>query len=795
MLKSHIKIAWRNLKSNRLYSGINILGLSISFTVVVLLFMFIKFERNFDSIHKNKDNTYRVLLHTDGDAGSETWANVPAIVAPTVKQEILGILESARILKHNFGDTASIKVNNSNYTESSLFWGDNELFNIFNIEFIKGQFLNPLEKPNTVVLSESTAKKYFRDDNPIGKTITVDNYNKLEVTAVYKDFPKNSTLDCEIIASFSSTYFSKSKEWSNASFETYCLFDKNIDIQKANSQLAVILNKNVPKNDQWFSLSFQPFSEVHLNSADISDSYASRIGDIKEVRNLSLLAILILVIACINYVNLVTASSQKRNIDVGINKTLGATSKNMILRFFTETAIIVAISLAIGLVLAVLSLPIFNKFVEQNLDISILYNFKFILGFIIIFIATTVLSGLYPAIYLSIFSPKSIFNPSTNQSKITTYIRKGLVVFQFTASVVLIISSLVIYKQLNFIQNKNLGFNPEGVVAISITAIQKNEKVETLMNEFKQLNTVTSVAGVQGYPGKSVSGRSLAKDENYTEVINIQTNVVDKTINDVLNLNVLSGRMPNKKVKSDIIVEVVLNKKGIDYLGYSPEEAIGKKIYSQLGNNSYIVGVVDNFNFASLKVPIGAYAFHNNPYNEQKYFLLVRYNTENLSQLMSTLEKTFYNVIPDVAFDFTFLDKTVQHFYHQEYKTARIIIFFCGLAIFLGCLGLFALAAYMTEQRSKEIGIRKVLGASVYNLWKMLSKDFILLVIMSCLIAIPITYHFMGIWLENYEYHVDISWWIFGLAIAGALLITLLTVSFQAIKVARANPIKSLRTE
>lgn len=795
MLKSHIKIAWRNLKSNKLYAIINIFGLSISFAVVVLLFMFIMYERNFDAVHTNKDNVYRVLLHTDGETSKETWANVPAIVAPTIKQEISGIIESARILKHNFGDTASINVNNLNFTENYLYWCDNELFNIFTFEFTKGQFQNPLTKPNTVVLSESIAKKYFGDDNPIGQTITVDNYKKLEVTAIYKNLPKNNTLDCELIASFTSTSFAKEKVWSNASFETYCLFNQKVNIEQANNQLAAILNKNIPKIDQWFSLSFQPFNKVHLYSAHILDTYTSRIGDIKEVRNLSLLAILILVIACINYVNLVTARSQKRNKDVGINKTLGATSKNMRIRFFIETAIIVFIALATGLVLAILTIPLFNQFVEQNLDISILHNFKFIIGLITVFIVTTLFSGTYPALYLSKFSPKAIFNPSTNQSKTTVFIRKGLVIFQFAASVILIISSLVIYKQLNYIQNKKLGFNPEGVVAISIAAIQKNDKKETLLNEFKQLNAVVSVAKAQGFPGKSVSGRTLSKDESSAEGSYIQTNAADESIVDVLKLKMLAGRMPNSKVKNDSIIEVVLNKKGIDYLGYSPEESIGKRVYTQVGNNSYIVGVVDNFNFSSLRVPIGAYAFHNTPYRESKDFLLVRYKTKNLSKLINLFERTFNNTIPDVAFDYVFLDKTVQQLYHQEYKVARIIIFFCGLAIFLCCLGLFALVSYMTEQRTKEIGIRKVLGATLVELNILLCKDFILLTFIGFLIATPIAWFGLNSWLNGFAYKTSLSWWLFVLSGLVMLFITLIVVSFRTIATAKSNPANSLQTE
>ena len=792
---SHIKIAWRSLKSQKLYTIINILGLSISLAIVTLLYMFILYEQSFDSMHTQKDAIYRVLFHPEVETGTETWANVPAIVSPTIKLEIPGIKNTTRLFKHDFGSRAYVKVNNVNFTEDYLYWCDNELFNIFNIKLIQGQLINPIQKPNTVILSESTSKKYFGDTDPIGQIIVVDNYKKLEVTAIFKDFPSNSTLDCNIVASFNSTYYAKDKSWNNnASFETFCLFDGNINILQANNQLTAILNKYVPKEEQWYSLSFQPMSEVHLYSSSYLNPNSSRIGDIKEVENLSLLAILILVIACINYVNLVIANSQKRNIEVGINKMLGATSKNMIFRFFTETTMVIVISLLIGLGLAIITIPLFNQIVGKSLNISVLFNFKFVSGLILIFTITTLLTGLYPAFYLSKFSPKAIFNPSINQSKIITLIRKGLVVFQFAASIALIIGSIVIFKQLQYIQDKKLGFNPEGVIAISMTAIHKKSQTEALKHEFQKLNGVTSIAKAQGAPGIDVSIRGLWKNENDIKGVDIHTNAADASILEVLKLQLLAGRMPKSNFQNDTIVEVLLNKKGIDYLGFTPKEAIGKKVYASLGNNAHIVGVVNNFNFASLRVPIGAYAFHNAK-REAKQYLLVRYKTEKLTGLMDIFEKTFNAVIPNVVFDVIFLDKTVQKMYEQEHKTSKIIIFFCGLAIFLGCLGLFALAVHITEQRTKEIGIRKVLGASLTELNLLLCKDFIILGSIGFIIAAPIAWYGLNYWLEGFTYRTPISWWVFLLSGLAMLIITLLVVSFKTISTAKLNPVDSLQTE
>ncbi|WP_282178540.1 ABC transporter permease [Maribacter stanieri] len=793
MFKNYLKIAWRNLKVNRLFSAINVLGLSIGLAVTLILFIFIRHEQSFDTMYTNADNIQRVLLHTDGDNGQEIWATVPPSLGPTMMTDVANVEYAARILKNDFGGTASLRVLEQNFTEKDLFWVDAELLNIFDVTFIKGQAKGALDRPNTAVLSETSAKQYFGAIDPIGKTFTVDGKYELEVTGVYKDFPNNSTLDCNIMASGITTWFFKNPSWYNASFETYCLLKPNTDLASTELQLQEMLNKNMEKENQWYTFSLQPMKKVHLYSAGYDNAYANRIGDIKEVRNLSYLALLILLIASINYMNLTTARSQKRSKEVGISKTLGSSSGSLLFRFYMETGLVTLISLIIGVLLTFTALPIFNSLTGQELSTDSLLNVEFFISLFVLWLVVTLISGSYPALYLSQFKPSIVLKSSIVQSKGNVFIRKGLVVFQFAASVVLIVGVLMISKQMEFIRNQKLGFNAENVVAISINGLKGSEKKDALVSELKGLSNVSSVSLAQGFPGMEVSGRSLSRNEDDKEKLNIQTNVTDASVIDVLQLKLLAGRtLPSFKQEKDTLVEVVLNRKAIEYLGYSPEEAIGKKVHISVPNT--IVGVVDDFNFASLHEPIGAYAFHNNT-GEGKSFALVRYNAAGNSSTINQLETIFKAVAPNAAFNYSFLDNNLQNLYVRERRTAKVGIIFSVLAIFIACLGLFGLAAFVGEQRKKEIGIRKVLGASIVGITQMLSKDFVKLVFIAMLIAFPIAYWLMDRWLSNFAFHIDMSYSVFVIAGISALVIALVTVSFQSVRSALSNPVKSLRSE
>ncbi len=793
MFKNNLKIAWRNLRSNRLFSVINIVGLSIGLTIVMLLFLFISHERSFDSMFPKKDRIHRVLIKTNGDFGFDTWATAPPITGLVMKEEITNMESAARLLKHNFGRPASLQINNQNYTEDMLYWADKELVSIFDIALVRGDRTTALDRPGTVILSEKAAQTYFNDENPLGKTILVDNNNELEVTGVYKDFPENSTLDANMLASSNGSWFYDRRSWSNASFETYCLLRTNVSSEAAQEQLNQVFEANVDEEGRWFSFALQPLEKVHLYSASYGNSYTSRIGDINEVRNLTYLAILILLIACVNYMNLTTARSQKRSKEVGISKTLGASSKSLVGRFYMETGLITAISILLGVAFTVLLLPSFNGLTNQNLSLDLLLTPTFWTITFAVWLMTTLFSGLYPSLYLSRFLPKEILSPSLKRGMGNILIRKGLVVMQFAASTALIVGVMVIYQQTKYIQNKDLGFAADNVMAISIGGLRGSENRDALSQELKNLSEVTAVSFAQGYPSMDVSGRTLRRNNSEEQGLNIQTNVSDAGIVDALKLKLLAGSsLPGNKAKGDTLVEVVLNKKAVDYLGFTPDEVVGKEVY--MGSPYTVVGVVDNFNYESLHQPIGAYAFHNAP-TEGKSFMLVRFNSVNLANTVNGLKTAFNKVAPDIDFNYTFLDQNLEKLYAREKRAGQISIVFCLLAVFVAALGLFGLAAYTAEQRRKEIGIRKVLGASVAKISQMLSKDFAKLVLIALVIGFPAAYFSMENWLQGFAYRIDIQWWVFAIAGTIALGIALLTVSFQSIRAALTNPTKSLRTE
>jgi len=794
MFKNFIKISWRKIKSDKTFSFINILGLSIGLTITILLFLFVMQERSFDKMYINKDRIYRVLINTTEKSNNEIWSTAPAALSPEAQKEIPDIENFARLWDHDFGSSAFIKAENKQYVEAKMYYADASFFDIFHIEFISGNPSTALERPNTIALSETTAKKYFGKGDAVGKTLIVDNDETMVVTGVYKDFPVNSSFEGDLIASFSSVGFYDNPSWSNASFETFFLLNKNSKMADVEKKISHLLDEKVEKEYQWYTLSLQPLEKIHLYSTNIEKGNSSKIGSIDEVRNFSLLAILILLIACINYMNLATARSQKSTKDVGINKTLGASSKILIFRFFIETGFVTLLAIILAIMLTLISIPLFESVTGTALDYRALTSIQFIAGILFIWLITTLVAGSFPALYLSKFSPMEVMKSSKESGSFSAMLRKGLVIVQFSASVILIISVLVIYNQLQFIQNKDLGYNPENIVAISTSAVKKDSDKESLVRRFRQLPEVSSATMAQGYPGLSVSGRSLYKNMNSEEGINIQTNKSEDGISEVLQLKFLAGSgLPRNKQEGDSIVDVVLNRKAVEYLGLSPQKAIGKNVSLQLGANSYVVGVVDNFNFSSLHSPIGAYAFNNG--REPLRYLLVRFNGADMTTSLANFENTFKKVVPASAFDYSFLDKNVEQLYASERRTAKIALIFAGLAIFVACLGLFGLAAFMAEQRTKEIGVRKILGASVAGITKLLSKDFIKLVLVALLIAFPLAYWISENWLQEFAYRIEIDYQIFVFAGLIAVFIAFATVSFQAIKAAISNPIKSLRNE
>lgn len=799
MIKNYFKIAWRQLRNNKLFGWVNISGLAIGLAVSLLLLLHIRHESSFDAYHKQAPQIYKLLLDASRDDKQEIWSGCPNIAGPTFRQEISEVAAQSRWIKHNFGESANVRYGDKKFFEQNLYWADSSLTAIFDIPFVQGNAATALNRPNAVIISETMARKYFGNENPMGKLLHIDLKLQCEVTGVYKDFPANSTLDADMIGSFSSVdWMNKNLVWSNASFETWLLLRPGADYHHVEKTMARILDSKVPdKNERWFSFHLQPLLRVHLYSADVQDSYTSRTGDLKQVKIMSILALVIVLIACINYMNLATAKSQNRFREVGISKTMGAGAGALIVRFYTETALFVLLSVAAGLLLLVPAIPFFNRLTGDQLALSELFS-----PFIFSILATamvmvTLAAGSYPALYLSSFNPKNLFHQTFHKNSMAGRLRQSLVVLQFSASIVLIISTFLFYRQLQYIQDKKLGYQPEQVVAITTTTLENNEQLEGLTNGVQNLPGVKAWCRAQTYPGRSGSGRGIRRPEepNHEKFLSMTTCRATADILKVLNIKLLAGAsLPEVKAKEDSTVQIIITKKAADYLGYTPEQAIGKKVYAQLGQNTYITGVIEDFHSEDLHRPVEAYAFHNAP-TEGRNYMLIKLAGGQLRNTMAALEKIYHQNIPNGAFEYTFLDQYVQRLYASEQRTAKIVLYFSGLAIFIACLGLFGLAAFMAEQRTKEIGIRKVLGASVIQLTAMLSVNFLRLVLVAVIIASPIAWWLMHRWLADFAYRITIGWWVFPAAGGIAVIVALTTIGFQSIKAALANPVKSLRSE
>ncbi|UTA67413.1 ABC transporter permease [Emticicia sp. 21SJ11W-3] len=799
MLRNYLKIAWRSLVKSRLFTLLNLLGLALGLTVSLLLILYVKDELSFDKYHTNAANIYRIGVTATFDGKSAKWANAPNAVGPSLKNEVPEVVQQARILLNDYGETAFVNLGDKKFTEKKLYWVDGTIFEIFDIKLLQGNPKTALQEPNKIVLSQATAKKYFGDANPMGKIVKIGAKYTMEVTGVYEDLPHNFTLDAELMGSFNSVeWASKNLVWSNSSFETYVLLKPGASQQKVEAQMTALLEKNIPdKSDRWFSLWLQPLTDIHLNSADITNSNTKRAGDAAQVKILSILALVVLVIACINYMNLSTARSQKRFKEVGINKTIGATNAQLIGRFYTETLLTVLLALILGLVILVLMMPFFNDIAGKELSVRDVFTPEVGLGLLAIFTFVTFVSGSYPAFYLSSFAPKSLLQAPVSRKTGAGLFRQSLVVIQFSASIILIICTFIFFQQLRFIQNKKLGYNPEQVVAVMTSAAENKEQIDALINNYKDLSNVLEIARAQAYPGTGGSGRSMSKVNNPNESFAVRTNRVNGDFAKVLNLKFVAGKtLPLTKAEKDTTVQIVVNETTVKLLGYkTPQDAIGKFSEDLFWNRkAEIVGVVRDFHYDSFHQPIGSYVFHNND-TESRPYVLVKINTGNVEQTMKQLEATFRKSIPNSAFEYLFLDQYLNTLYATETQTARVVFVFSGLAILIACLGLFGLAAFTAEQRTKEIGIRKVLGASVAGLTTLISKDFMKLIVVAVVIASPIAWYFMNSWLKNFAYQVTIQWWVFVVTGLLATLIALLTVSYQAIKAALVDPVKSLKTE
>lgn len=798
MLFNYLKIALRTMMRYKSFSVINILGLTIGLTAFLGISLYVADELSFDNFHEHKDRLYRAVTNASWDGKTIRWGGSPNLLATTAMKEIPEVEKAARYFHHNFGSMAFVSAAEENFTEHNLFFADPEFLDMFTIPVLKGAAKSKLlDRPGTVIISERAAAKYFKTAEPVGQVLTVDNTLKLEVTGVYRTMPSNSFFQADLIASFSSNWFGqdRNQSWGNASFDTFFLMHEGISRETAQQKITDMMNKNIPADRQWFTTTLQPLTDIRLHSGDLDPTADRRVyGDFKQVKILMGLAAIILLIASVNYMNLATAQSQRRNKEVGIVKTLGGTFSHLTRRFYLEASVFVGASLMISLLIFMLMLPMFNALSGKSITMTFLSSGWFWLGLTSVWALLTALAGLYPALYLSSFSPQHVLKKASTAGP-QVFMRRGLVVFQFSVSIVLIICSVVFYQQMNYIRNKKLGYQPEQVIAVMTTPAR--DQMNTLKTAYEALSDVVSVTKAQAFPGMSTSARSITRDgDSEDNASNLLTLHASHEILDVLDISLIAGKtLPETKDASDTTVQVVVNKATVDFLGLTPEEAVGRRVNIQgFDGPTEIVGVTDDFHFTSLHQQIGPFCFHNSTRSESFSYLLVKVSTANLAVTVKQLEDIYRKSVP-ASFEYTFLDQHLDNLYRSEQNLSQVMVIFAALAIFVACLGLYALAAFTAEQRKKEIGIRKVLGASVSHVVTMLSRDFMILVLISIAIGIPVGYYLMNKWLQDFAYRTDITLAVFITAGLISLIIAGVTVSFESLRAARTNPVNSLRSE
>ena len=800
MIKNYIKTAWRTIRANRFFSILNISGLAIGICVSLLLFAFIRQELSFDTMYPKADNIYRVYMKLSAEYDQKKMVALPNAVGPALKSDITQVDNMVRLVKDGFGATASIRTGNDNFSEKQLYLADSTLFSIFDFQFIEGNARTAFSNKKSIVLSQSSKERLFGKQDAVGKLISINQRDTMQVTGVFRDFPANSTLDCNMVMNIMDSWMGQNLYWSNASYETYILLKKGADPTTIAQEATKLIDKYVEKDNQYYTQFFlQPLSKVHLYSSDLTSGVTTRAGNIDIVRTLSVLAFLVMMIACINYMNLATAKSQKNAKEVGVNKVLGATRSQLIIRFFVETATISLSAILIGVILAIALIPAFNLVSKTDMTIQHLLNWNMFGILAISWLIITLVAGSYPALFLSNIKSMSLMNKGYNKKGKTVLIRQILVVCQFAISIVLIIGISIMLSQMSFIRNKDLGYQPENVVSISIRSLKNQKKLNTLSQEIQNLTNTVSTTFAQSIPGFNESGKTtykLTTDKQGLPTLSCVT--YGKTIN-TLGLKLLAGTdLPDVIGRTDSTCYVLINEKVMKFLGYkTPEEAIGKHIITEMSaTNSIISGIVKDFNYTNLKSEIGGYTYYtmNNP-SESPRNLLIRYKTADLQTYMEEVKKIYTAIAPDAAFDFSFLDQHVQDQYENEIRSSNVMTLFSFLTLFIACLGLLGLAAYTAESRSKEIGIRKVLGASISSIIHLLSANYIKLICIAFLIAAPIAYYLFNSWLNNFVYHIEMPWWAYAVAILIVTIIAFITIGFQTFKAAILNPVNSLRDE
>ncbi|ULQ53333.1 ABC transporter permease [Flavihumibacter fluvii] len=793
MLLNYIKIAWRNIVKSKAYSAINIGGLALGMAVTILIGLWIWDELSYDKYHQHYDRIVRVMQHQsfNGEIGSQ-FSN-PAVLAQEIRNKYPSdfryVLQSSWNFQHTLALGQKKLLKSGSFIEP-------EITELLSLKMLKGT-RGGLKEPYSILLSESVARAFFGDENPLDKTLKLDNKADLKVTGVYEDLPYNTSfreltyiMPWELYLVQNPWIKAMENPWGSNFTQTFALMADNADIDLVSRKIHdVKLKASGPREARFKPVIFlHPMKKWHLY-ADFKNGINTG-GRIQYVWLFGIIGMFVLLLACINFMNLSTARSEKRAREVGVRKAIGSARSQLIAQFFSESFLVVFLAFVFSIIIVLLLLPAFNQLADKKLSVLWMNPIFWLMG-LLVCLFTGLIAGSYPALYLSSFQPVKVLKGTFRVGRFAAMPRKVLVVLQFSVSVILIIGTIVVYQQIQHAKNRPVGYNKESMVFTTVND-EIHKKFDAIRNELKNNGTIIEMAE-SGSPATEVwnsNGGFNWEGKDPNQSVNFPNNAVSYDFGKVLGWQIKEGRDFSRDFATDSSA-FILNESAVKFIGL--KDPVGKVI--QWNDKPYtIIGIVKDMLVESPYEPIKASLWHLS--SEVENVITLKINPKlSAAAALAKIDKTFSTYDPATSFEFNFVDEEFAKKFGEEERIGKLASCFAILAVLISCLGLFGLASFVAEQRTKEIGVRKVLGASVANLWQMLSKDFVFLVLIACVIAVPVAWFGMHQWLQKYDYQTPIRWWVFGSAISGALLITLLTVSFQAVKAALANPIKSLRTE
>lgn len=790
MFKSYFKIAWRNLLKNKAYTLINILGLVTGIACCLFIGLYIQHELSFDKFQPNGNRLVRVIMEYGYPNGERSKGNFTSTkVMPALARTFPEVETGARM------DIATALIRTAadkEWEEKDLLYTDSTFFRMFSYKLLAGNAATALSGPGKVVLTASSAKKYFGNTNPVGQILRVGfSAVPYQITGIIEDYPSNSQIRFGLLASFSSTGEIQEETYWNANYTTYLLLKRPEDRLSLQAKIPGFMKKEMEgKSAATITYNLEPFNSIHLHSPYYGFVPTTSITYIYII---AAVALLILCIACFTYINLSTARSAERSKEVGIRKVVGAGKYQILWQFLIESVLLCMMALLISIGVVYMLLPAFNQLTGSRLSATRLFSPDLMAYAMLLVITTGLLAGSYPSFILSRFQPVKVLKGFSRVS-LGSWLRPTLIVFQFTISIVLIIATFIIQKQLHFIQHARLGYDRDQIVVLPMDR-KVNQSISALKNTFLASPDIRSVSASTSAPtqiGSGYSMRTPAMGEKGG--MTVIAAAIDEDYLKTTGIELAAGRNFTRQEAADTNSRMyfLINETTAQALGWTPEQALNQPIYFDNDVPGHVTGVVKDFHFASLHSKVAPLVLFN---ENRRYTLLVKISGNNVQQTIAHLEKEWKKLVTHRPFNYHFLDEEYNSMYRSELRLGNIVNIFSGIAVLLACMGLLGLSSYAVYQRTKEIGIRKVLGASLTHITTLLSKDFLKLVLIAFLIASPIAWYAMHSWLQQYAYRIAIHWWIFALAAAGALLITLVTVSSQALRAALKSPVKTLKSE